>query len=550
MLSILTQTVLQLFHNTLFLSSSSSSSSGMSSSVASSDISSPSSCPICDEKYNKTTRKITNCNACEHHACSSCVEQYFKSSNVHPQCMACHKPWNHQSLREKLGAASIKRITATHKELLFQEQNAMAPHTQEFIRLQKQKESIKTLQDETSQKIDELKALQRDLNRQDIQTDRDIRSYIHVLSGNVAQDQERGQSISLNVYIRQCGEDECKGYINKATGQCDLCEVKYCLHCMEKKTDDHECKDEDIQTIRLLSKDSKNCPKCTTIIHRISGCPDMFCVHCKTAFNWNTLKINRNGNSNPHYYQWLNNVNSNTANNPNGPEGLNPCDVNVGHVTRNHKFRKLSHSTQEDLLGCIRSMDHTIRNIDSWKRSIGKLPAMYEYFYSTEDDNLPPSFAAKTLVLRSRFLKNEIDETTFKTGIMRIHKADEFNTHLDDIKNALDSYRTEFMVRIVFSEEPQIDFKKLYEEYVRFAVYMNTCVDNLTAIYYGAPAKECTCIASLQYVPINAHRTPHYSLQYRGFLDVPDNVRFHLLNYIQLVKEGSTRAPSAITTAA
>lgn len=500
------------------------------------------SCPTCQENYNRTTRKLTNCVACDYQACSSCVEMYFKSSNVHPQCMQCHKPWNHLYLRETIGAASLKRITATHKELLLQEQNALAPHTQQYIRLQKQKDLIRAQQDDTIKKIDELKLLQHELNRQDLQIDRDIRSYIYALSGNVQYSDSSARDAAAKVYIRRCGEDTCKGYINKATQQCELCETKYCIHCMEKLMKDHQCNEEDVQTIKLLSRDSKNCPNCTTIIHRISGCPDMFCVHCKTAFNWNTLKINRNGNSNPHYYQWVNTTN--TARTTTTDEELNPCDVTLGHVTSDPKFRKLSTDTQENLLGCLRALDHTIRNIFSWKRSIGKLPAMYDYHYSTEDDHLPPSFAAKTLMLRTRFLKNEIDESTFKRGLMRIHKADEYNTHLDDIKNALNAYKTEFMSRIVFSEDKFLNVEKMYEEYVRFAVYMNSCVDNLNAIYYVAPDLELSCLHALQEVPPNLNRSPYSFRGYRGFLDVPDNVRYLLRNYSQIVKEESefTRA--------
>jgi uncharacterized Zn finger protein (UPF0148 family) len=57
-------------------------------------------------------------------------------------------------------------------------------------------------------------------------------------------------------------------------------------------------------SFELILGDSKPCPKCGMRITKISGCSDMFCVQCKTAFYWETMKIDRQGNSNPLYRNW------------------------------------------------------------------------------------------------------------------------------------------------------------------------------------------------------------------------------------------------------
>ena len=58
------------------------------------------------------------------------------------------------------------------------------------------------------------------------------------------------------------------------------------------------------KTVALITREAKACPNCSARITRISGCDDMFCTDCKTAFNWRTLTIQPQGNSNPHYWDW------------------------------------------------------------------------------------------------------------------------------------------------------------------------------------------------------------------------------------------------------
>ena len=58
--------------------------------------------------------------------------------------------------------------------------------------------------------------------------------------------------------------------------------------------------------MEFLNKDTKPCPHCGTMIFKISGCSQIFCVDCHTAWDWNTSKIITGVIHNPHYYEFLN----------------------------------------------------------------------------------------------------------------------------------------------------------------------------------------------------------------------------------------------------
>lgn len=66
----------------------------------------------------------------------------------------------------------------------------------------------------------------------------------------------------------------------------------------------HVCQESDLKTIELLRKDSKPCPTCAVAIFKISGCSQMFCTHCKTVFDWNTMKIDNGIVHNPYAVEW------------------------------------------------------------------------------------------------------------------------------------------------------------------------------------------------------------------------------------------------------
>ena len=93
-----------------------------------------------------------------------------------------------------------------------------------------------------------------------------------------------------------------------------LCNETICGQCLkilpassenEADTPVHVCNEEDQQTVALLKTNTRSCPSCRTSIYKISGCDQMWCVQCHTAFSWSTGNIMNQTIHNPHYYEWL-----------------------------------------------------------------------------------------------------------------------------------------------------------------------------------------------------------------------------------------------------
>lgn len=118
----------------------------------------------------------------------------------------------------------------------------------------------------------------------------------------------RETSVKVN-----CPITECRGFAN-GEWKCSACEARICHECHELSPEGHTCDENVLENIKLLHNDTKPCPTCATPIHKISGCDQMWCVKCHTAFSWNTGRIERGTVHNPHFYAWQNDVASGVRN--------------------------------------------------------------------------------------------------------------------------------------------------------------------------------------------------------------------------------------------
>ncbi len=255
-------------------------------------------CPICCEPYTAVKRRQIVCRGCDESACAECVQKYLMMIIEEPHCPSCRVGWSNTFLHDELSFSFIKNKYSVHRaELLWAQQESYLPATQEAIAAAKTKGAV---------------------------------TNGAIITGIFGMDP--AELVKNKKVVRKCPVDNCKGFLNevvvddvvegagagagsesvieKKIYMCGLCDRYTCIRCMQphKKDEKHKCKKDDVDTVALLMKDSKPCPKCGEMISKSFGCDQMWCTACNTPFSWSTLTIIKSGTiHNPHYFEFMRN---------------------------------------------------------------------------------------------------------------------------------------------------------------------------------------------------------------------------------------------------
>lgn len=257
-------------------------------------------CTICSSEKSK----YIDCQYCQFSACDSCWKQYFNTLATPPKCMGCKAEWQHEYLITLFPKKFMNELSKKEAERLWSHQWQLMPQTQQEMENQlRQEQSLRALVflDQVDTYLVK-SALPKEtvINIKSL-IDKELREFIVVENDTAKTETEKEVK-----FIKHCPKENCNGFLS--TGyKCGLCQVKVCSKCLEMKEDDHECTEDNLKSAEMIKKDSKNCPKCGVGIYKISGCNDMWCVHCNTRFCWRTLKVmdSSKGVHNPHYFEYI-----------------------------------------------------------------------------------------------------------------------------------------------------------------------------------------------------------------------------------------------------
>jgi len=337
----------------------------------------PECCSVCLDNYTPTIRKKCACKYCKADTCSKCIERYLLDRHEDAHCLHCRVNYNDTTLREICTRTYLQQTYFKHRqEVLINRERANLPGLQEIaITEKKNRENkikyelimldIKEIRDARDKIMIHYNHLYADYYKKlSIKEDvKDLRKEMdnilskseiltaaiaekndeytqlrwpgggrHYMNGGLNNDDDGAADGTNTVvdekkkFIRRCTRSECQGFLSTAW-KCEMCEYYSCNKCFQTKTkkhdDPHECTKEDMETAELIKKDCKPCPNCGEFIMRISGCSQIWCVSCKTPWDWNTGKVETSGIiHNPHYFEWMRR-NGNTA-------PRNPADVPCG----------------------------------------------------------------------------------------------------------------------------------------------------------------------------------------------------------------------------
>jgi ribosomal protein S27AE len=215
-------------------------------------------------------------------------------------------------------------------------------------------------------------------------------------------------------FVRACPAADCRGFLSSAW-KCGMCDNWSCPDCHEVKGKDkdapHTCDPNSVETAKLLAKDSRNCPKCASMIFKIDGCDQMYCTQCHTAFSWRTGRVETGTIHNPHYYEY---------HRQRGTLQRNPGDVPCGGFPEWHFVARLcprTHAFHYRIAAAHRTYAHC-----QW--------AVMPRYTTGNQDNRD---------LRIKFMIGDINEDEFKKKIQQREKA---RLRKGEIRQVLEMYTT------------------------------------------------------------------------------------------------------------
>lgn len=282
--------------------------------------------------------------------------------------------------------------------------------------------------------------------------------------------------IAESKYILPCPSEDCRGLIT-SRWKCKLCGKKYCNKCLADITDNndntndnnkkiHICKQEDIDNLSFILSTTKPCPNCATRIFRSDGCPQMFCTHCHTSFNYNTGKLITSNFHNPHRAEWL-------RNNSNNIEEVVECGIGI---TENN-FRDC-----ELLISLIYRRNHITQFLDE----------TYIYRLNRIRDESKNGVLYK---LRFSYVTNEITEKQYYNSLRRIetkkHKYNQYiplyKTYIDTISDYLVLIRNEYIKLPTYKLRNNASENPLIKEYLnqidKLAEYINNELNKISTVF-------------------------------------------------------------------
>lgn len=359
------------------------------------------SCPICCE--DRVASKLITCPNCNDFVCHECVIGFVKTLTGEVRCMLCKHPWDRNFMIRSLPKTIVfNKLREQREQMLIGREKAKLPDTSRIIGLKKEQdkinEEIKILNKKLRELHDKLAENTFEQNRIEIEMEG---------GENITTVKIDKKEKQKNV-ICPCPIGDCKGFVF-SDYKCTICEANICKKCHIPLNDDHNCKDDDIASVELIKKECKTCPKCGASSRKTEGCSQVWCMMCKTAWNWDTQKIETGAIHATDYYNYIRRTGDVLLPVRNQCHQLNPID----HITRLKNiaptvFTKIF----EDFL------------VSQWR-------LINEYRYNIRVDE------KTNMDLRIKFLNKEIDEVKFK---QLLHKRDKDYTYKIEIQNMKRAY--------------------------------------------------------------------------------------------------------------
>lgn len=247
-----------------------------------------STCSICVESYNRSTRRPSTCPFCSNTICLQCQKAYQLTRPLQPSCMNCDRSFDRSILVTLLPMSFVETtLRSAQVNLLLTREKGLLTET-----------------------------------RRQLERDREIAHLLNQLLSGAEEDSIFARLDQLfTPSLRVACFRGCQTFL--VDNYCSSCQLTFCPDCGEevrdevRKTKDevtkdevttkdgaglkHICDPEQKEAYQLLKTQTKNCPSCLVPIHKLEGCDHMWCPQCQTHFDWSTLQISDQARANPEF---------------------------------------------------------------------------------------------------------------------------------------------------------------------------------------------------------------------------------------------------------
>jgi hypothetical protein len=236
--------------------------------------------------------------------------------------MGCRRAWNDEFLDMNFTRAFRIGPYKKHREdVLMEREIAILPTRQPRVEAKLKMREVNLQMGEVNKRLQELDTQRSKILRESHILSARITRYTAESEGRAPPawtmtEGEKAATPERAKFIMKCPDGECRGFLSTAY-KCGTCQMWACPDCLVVKGKDkdtqHTCDPGQKESVALIVKESRPCPKCGERISKVDGCDQMFCTECHTAFSWNTGAVVNGVIHNPHYYEYLRKLGNGTA---------------------------------------------------------------------------------------------------------------------------------------------------------------------------------------------------------------------------------------------
>ena len=469
-----------------------------------------STCEICMDVFNKSTRAKSECPYCHTNVCRTCFQTYLLSdiSDV-PRCVntECGHGWERDFLDSQFTRTFRLTTYKEHREkVLADREKARLPATQEdaiaykdaVMRSEKLTDSIREIENNINLLQIDLRAKRQELQK----TCQTIG-----LHGRRSQEDVKKSQTVASTFIKPCPATDCRGFLSTAW-KCGLCTLWTCPDCHELKGDardsPHTCDPTKVATVALLEKEAKPCPKCGSLICKINGCDQMWCTQCNTAFNWKTGIIATGPIHNPHYFIWLQNQKETDGTAIGAVVGGGAAG---GQCMDNYGVDRAIYN----ILGRLtRDRMHHIKNTDgSDLPDALYLSEIWRFMREAQDNEMrEPDMEERFRELRVQYLCGDIMEDDWKTKLQRLEKDTIFTRSVRQIREVFIGATNDLIRQLISNKRATpLQITEIRNQVQKLVLYCNECYENISK-RFGRKVPTIHFIVSVPKAPVGSRTLP------------------------------------------